>query len=173
MHCAPLRLRAARSSPWAATPALRARLSLLALLFAPLLFACGDGEHGATTTIIKPARTRPGAVRINGTLNVCPEIAEPNVSPLETAVGSTIQLEAVVWDLDDLPAPLAVQWLADNGWSASGLTTTFPCSETGTVVIVATVSDGDVACSRPSDASAGAANSVSVEVACSEAEITD
>jgi len=150
MHCLPTRSSGSglrRSSFGALRP--RAFYSV-ALIGAWAVIGCGDGESGGLSHVMGSARGRTGAVRFEGTANVCPEISPLSAAPLETAVGSTIDLEASVWDPDNRPSGVTVNWSAPDGFHATGLRVKFPCKKPSTVVVTATVTDGDMGCLVPS-----------------------
>lgn len=92
---------------------------------------------------------RQGTVEINGTFNLCPEIVELNVAPLEASVGSSLVLSAQAADEDDAPSPLAYQWTTTGAGTfedASEPETSFTCTEAGTPTLTLTVTDGDPEC---------------------------
>ena len=91
----------------------------------------------------EPART--GSVLVTGGVNVCPVIDGISSSPSEVVVGSSIALAAAAHDADSAPAALTYAWTAPSGSFASavGQTTSFTCTQAGTVSISLTVSDGD------------------------------
>jgi len=150
MHSLPTRFRGSglrRNSFGALRPRV---LYSVAFVGAWAVVGCGDGESGGLSHFMGSARGRTGAVRFEGTANVCPEISPLSAAPLETAVGSTIDLEASVWDPDSRPSGVTVNWSAPDGFLATGLRVKFPCKKPSTVVVTATVTDGDVGCLVPS-----------------------
>jgi hypothetical protein len=111
----------------------------------------------ASMTVVVPVAIRcvkqknNGGVIIGGTLNVCPTIDDLSVAPLSAPVGSTISLDAVASDLDNVPSPLSFTWTASSGTLAGAATphAAFTCTVAGTTLITLVVSDGDPAPNCP------------------------
>jgi secreted PhoX family phosphatase len=118
--------------------------------------ACrGDADFsvsaGAATELMVVLRCktppRYGAVRVNGELNICAELAKMVVSPLQTSVGNEIDLSAIGEDAEG--DAFAFLWTAGGGDIAddSAAETTFTCTEEGEgFVAVAVSDDGFEAC---------------------------
>lgn len=85
--------------------------------------------------------TTLGSVRANGEFNICAELTKVVVSPLQTSVGSQIDLFATAEDaeLDDIN----FLWTADGGVVADNTAseTTFTCGSSGAGSVTVTVSD--------------------------------
>jgi len=84
-----------------------------------------------------------GGVRINGKLNSCAELAKVVVSPLETSVGSDIDLSAVASDAEGDSVSYA--WTATGGAidEPSDPQTIYTCTHPGQHPIRIAVSDGE------------------------------
>jgi cysteine-rich repeat protein len=74
------------------------------MLFALLAAGCGGGGDG---------QRKPGGAVLGATLNRCPVLTSFSAAPLETSVGSTIELSATAEDLDR--DPVAFFWIAEDG----------------------------------------------------------
>jgi hypothetical protein len=109
---------------------------------------------------------RFGSVRVNGKFNICAELTKAVASPLQTSVGSEIDLFAQAEDAegDDID----FLWTAEGGIvdENTAQETTFTCLDLGLGSVTITVSDGDIACASswtvpvtcvPSDGGAGGA----------------
>ena len=83
-----------------------------------VLLGCSDEE-------------RLGAVRVNGELNVCPELTKAVVAPLQTSVGNVIEVRSEGKDAEG--DPIEYTWTTDNGSFAnpSAAATFYTCEETG------------------------------------------
>jgi hypothetical protein len=105
--------------------------------------------------------TTTGSVMITGAINICPAIDGISATPSEVIVGSTLALGGAAHDTDGAPAALTYAWSAPSGTfsSATAQNPMFKCTESGTVTVSLTVSDGD--------ATAGCADTQSVPVICS------
>jgi hypothetical protein len=82
-----------------------------------------------------------GAIRANGRFNVCANLAQVVVSPLQTSVGNEIELESVAVDEDgDL---IEYSWTATGGsvGDPSASATTYVCEVVGEHSITISVSD--------------------------------
>jgi len=86
-----------------------------------------------------------GSVLVNGTLNVCPLVDGVSASPAEVIVGGSISLSAAAHDLDNAPAPLSYSCTASGGEinDPKAQSPRFSCTQTGTVTITVSASDGD------------------------------
>ena len=84
---------------------------------------------------------RFGGVRVNGKLNVCATLAKVVVSPLQTSVGSQIEVFAQASDAEG--DAIAYAWSATSGSfdDASAAVTMYNCEQTGDHTIAVTVSD--------------------------------
>ncbi|MBW1833054.1 MAG: hypothetical protein JRJ10_15410, partial [Deltaproteobacteria bacterium] len=84
---------------------------------------------------------RFGGVRVNGKLNVCAELVKVVVSPLETSVGSAIDLSSQAEDAEG--DPITTMWEARVGTIADpeASATTYTCTERGSDQIRVVVSD--------------------------------
>lgn len=104
-----------------------------------------DVEAGAATEVRVMLRCKQaprfGGVRANGELNVCAELVKVIVSPLETSVGSTIDLSLQAEDAEG--DSIAMMWEARVGTIADpdALVTTYTCTERGIDEIRVVVSD--------------------------------
>ncbi|MEM7433791.1 MAG: alkaline phosphatase PhoX [Myxococcota bacterium] len=105
-------------------------------------FAVTVGEATDIMVVLK-CKTPPrfGAVRVNGKLNVCAELTKMVVSPLQTSVGSTIDLSAAAEDTEG--DDIAFMWTAQGGDIADDTapTTTFTCTAEGEGFVAVSVSD--------------------------------
>jgi len=74
---------------------------------------------------------RFGAVRVNGKLNMCPELTKAVVAPLQTSIGNVITVRSQAEDEED--DPIEYSWTADRGTFAnpSAPATFYTCEETG------------------------------------------
>jgi hypothetical protein len=105
-------------------------------------FAVASGQ---TTSVMVTLRCKGlpvlGAVRVDGTLNVCAQLDKVVVSPLETGQGSAIDVRASASDQED--DTVAYRWTAEGGAFAdpSAAETTFTCGETADESITVEVSD--------------------------------
>ena len=86
-----------------------------------------------------------GAVRVDGTLNVCAQLDKVVVSPLQTSQGSTVDVRAT--GSDEEGDAIAYRWTAEGGSFAdpSKAETTFTCGETIEEAIAIEVSDDNFA----------------------------
>ncbi|MBW2508445.1 MAG: DUF839 domain-containing protein [Deltaproteobacteria bacterium] len=84
---------------------------------------------------------RYGAVRANGKINVCTELSKMVVSPLQTAVGNTIELFAAGDDAEG--DDFEFLWTSGPGEidDASAAETAFTCTEAGPGFVAVAVSD--------------------------------
>ena len=84
---------------------------------------------------------RFGGVRVNGELNICAELTKAIVSPLETSVGSEIDLTSEAVDAEG--DAIESRWSAEGGSFAdsSSASTTFTCRDVGEHEITIEVSD--------------------------------
>jgi len=104
-------------------------------------------ELGVTTDVMVflncKLPSRPGGVRVDGTFNMCAELAKVVVSPLQTSVGSTIDLAAEGKDAEN--DELRFWWMADGGEISpeDEPEAEFLCTEPGEFEITVTVSDDD------------------------------
>jgi len=82
-----------------------------------------------------------GGVRVNGKFNICAELVQVVISPLQTSVGNDIDVAALAFDEEgDTPT---YQWTATGGSMAdpSAAVTTYTCEEVGNQAITIEVSD--------------------------------
>ncbi|MBW2720448.1 MAG: hypothetical protein JRD94_18460 [Deltaproteobacteria bacterium] len=106
-------------------------------------------EAGQTTSIdvILHCKEAPrfGSVRVNGELNICPEIEKIIVAPLQTARGYTLEVEAEASDEED--DDIHYLWTATDGFfdDPADQDTVFVCGETVEEQLTIEVSDGDCA----------------------------
>jgi hypothetical protein len=105
-------------------------------------------EMGETTSIdvilhCKGAQ-QFGGVRVNGELNVCPELDKVIVAPLQTSRGYTLEVEADASDEDDEADAIAYLWTATDGAfdDPDAKMTLFVCGETVEEQLTIEVSDG-------------------------------
>ena len=88
-----------------------------------------------------PARF--GGVRVNGKFNICAELHQVVVSPLQTSVGNDIDLSAEGMDVEDDD----IKYLWSNAGGTIGdpnaASTTYTCTEAGEHQITITISDDD------------------------------
>ena len=104
-----------------------------------------DVAIGATTNVMVRLHCKLplgyGDVRVNAKFNICAELLKAVVSPLQTSVGSAIDLSAMATDTDGNSIDYA--WTGTGGsiaeWSAPS--TTYTCDEIGNQTITVTVSD--------------------------------
>jgi hypothetical protein len=82
-----------------------------------------------------------GGVRANGRFNVCADLAQVVVSPLQTSVGNDIEVESVA--VDEEGDPIAWQWTASAGsfGDPNAPSTTYTCEQVGNAEITIEVSD--------------------------------
>lgn len=98
----------------------------------------------ATDVMVVLGCKRPprfGAVRVNGKFNICAELTKAIVSPLQTSVGSTIDVSAEALDAEN--DVIEYRWDATGGsFAASGdAVTTYTCSDGGRQSVRVSVSD--------------------------------
>jgi len=122
-----------------------------------------DVTSGGTTQVpvhvTCDIRPDVGSIRVNGMINICPQIDAVEANPAEVVVGGTIALSAAAVDLDHVPAPLVYTWTTSAGTlSTNGAAATLTCTSVGMATVTLAVSDGDPACSAHQ----------SVDVVCSE-----
>ncbi|MGB5349354.1 MAG: hypothetical protein WBN10_07110 [Polyangiales bacterium] len=89
------------------------------------------------------AQERFGSVRVNGKLNVCAELVKVVVAPLETSVGSSIDLSMQGVDAEgDL---IRYSWSSTGGFvdNPEASVTRYTCTSEGTQTIFAAVTDDD------------------------------
>jgi len=102
-------------------------------------------EVGQVTEVMVMLRCTPplrfGAVRVDGKLNICAELTKAVVSPLQTSVGSAIDLASQAVDAEE--DPIEYRWTGTGGTIAdsSAASTTFTCGEAGEQSITIEVSD--------------------------------
>jgi hypothetical protein len=84
---------------------------------------------------------RFGSARVDGSFNVCADLQKVVISPLETSVGSEIDVLAVAADLED--DSVEYHWTSTSGSFANphASQTTFVCEEAGVQTITIEVSD--------------------------------
>ncbi|MEM9729908.1 MAG: esterase-like activity of phytase family protein, partial [Myxococcota bacterium] len=109
----------------------------------------GSAEFGveageATDVMVMLNCRRPnrlGAVRAIGKFNICAELAKVVVSPLQTSVGSTIDLVSAGIDVEG--DDIAYRWTGTGGSFADpdAASTTFTCEEEGSQSVTIEVSD--------------------------------
>ena len=91
--------------------------------------------------------TRVGGVRVEGSVNFCPELTKVIVSPIQTSFGNIIDLYASAVDTEQ--DPIAYLWTSNSGSIAepTSAATTYTCTEAtnDTIRIVAT-DDGGTEC---------------------------
>ncbi len=109
-----------------------------------------DVSAGATSTAVVVMRCRlsggTGSVAVEGAVNVCPSVSALSAVPSEARVGGVVRLSAGALDLDGGPATPSFEWSASGGVLAtSGDTAALECTESGTVAVTVSVSDGDCA----------------------------
>ena len=82
-----------------------------------------------------------GAVRVNGPFNICADLSQVVVSPLQTSVGNEIELESVA--VDEEGDPIAYQWtaLAGSFSDPTAASTSYTCEQVGSTGITIEVSD--------------------------------
>ncbi len=86
---------------------------------------------------------RFGSVRVNGKLNICANLVKVVVAPLQTSVGSSIDLAAQGTDAEG--DPIAYFWSASGGPidDPEDSSPTYTCASPGSQIIQAFVSDDD------------------------------
>lgn len=84
-----------------------------------------------------------GSLEVEGEFNICPQLQGISTLPSETAVGQSVELAAWSSDLDVSSSELEFSWTSEGGTfgSSASETTSFTCTEPGTFVVTATVSD--------------------------------
>ena len=106
------------------------------------------GERTLVSVMLNCERApRFGGVRVNGELNICAELTKVVVSPLQTSVGSTIDVESIAEDAEG--DAIAYSWTSMSGsfGVATAAATTYTCTTKGDDEITITVSDdGGVFC---------------------------
>jgi hypothetical protein len=82
-----------------------------------------------------------GAVRVNGSFNICPELTQAVVAPLQTSVGYTIIVGSQAEDAEN--DPIEYSWAANSGPFAnpSASATFYTCEETGDDRLTVSVTD--------------------------------
>jgi len=104
-----------------------------------------DLTAGLTTEVAVLLRCttgeRFGGVRVNGTLNICPELTEAVVSPLQTSIGNIITVGSEAHDPDD--DTIEYSWTANSGTFAnpSAPDTFYTCEQTGNHQLTISVTD--------------------------------
>jgi hypothetical protein len=94
-----------------------------------------DVVAGAATEVAVLLRCstgrRFGAVRVNGELNICPELTKAVVAPLQTSIGNVITVRSQAEDPEG--DTIEYSWTAENGTFAnpSAPATFYTCEETG------------------------------------------
>lgn len=102
-------------------------------------------EVAEATDVMVFLRCKPGphlgGVRVNGKFNFCAALSKVVVSPLQTSVGSDIQLAVAASDYEDDPVELI--WTSTGGSidDPHASNTQFTCTEGGSYTIVASASD--------------------------------
>ena len=107
-------------------------------------FAVATGQAtGVMVTLHCEGPPVLGAVRVDGTLNVCARLDKVVVSPLQTSQGATVQVRAS--GSDEEGDAVAYRWTAEGGSFAnpSNAETTLKCGETIEEAITIEVSDDD------------------------------
>jgi hypothetical protein len=84
---------------------------------------------------------RFGAVRVNGKLNICPELTKAVVAPLQTSIGNIITVRSQAEDPEG--DTIRYSWTADSGTFAnpSAADTFYTCEETGNHQLTISVTD--------------------------------
>jgi hypothetical protein len=84
---------------------------------------------------------RFGAVRVNGWLNICPELTKAVVAPLQTSIGNEIIVSSQAEDVEG--NPIEYSWTADRGPFAnpSASATFYTCEQTGDDQLTISVTD--------------------------------
>ncbi len=104
-----------------------------------------DVEVGAATELMVMLRCkssqRLGGVRVNGKLNVCAELTKAVVSPLQTSVGSSIDLSAQATDADGDEVDFAWSGTGGSFADVGAVATTYTCEQAGAHAITIAVSD--------------------------------
>jgi hypothetical protein len=82
-----------------------------------------------------------GGVRVNGKFNLCADLTEVVVAPLQTSVGNDIEVSAEALDAES--DPIEYLWTASSGGfaDASAPKTRYTCEEVGEHTLTITVSD--------------------------------
>lgn len=109
-----------------------------------------DVEAGELTEVMvmlscKP-RERLGGVRVNGEIDVCPELQKVVVSPLQTSIGNDIALSATAVDPES--DPIMYFWFGSGGTVADSFapSTTYTCTRPGEHSINIWITDPSFAC---------------------------
>jgi len=100
----------------------------------------------STDVMVRLSCKRPpslGGVRVNGKFNLCAELLQAVVSPLQTSVGNEIALSAIA--SDDEGDAIQYVWSGTGGSIAdpSAVSTTYTCTEVGDHSITIAISDDD------------------------------
>jgi hypothetical protein len=84
---------------------------------------------------------RLGAVRVNGTFNICAELTKAVVAPLQTSVGNVITVRSQAEDAEG--DAIEYSWTANSGTFAdpSAAATFYTCEETGNDQLTISVTD--------------------------------
>ncbi|MGB8331685.1 MAG: class I SAM-dependent methyltransferase, partial [Polyangiales bacterium] len=84
---------------------------------------------------------RFGAVRVNGKFNICAELTQAVVAPLQTSIGNRIAVRSQAEDEEG--DPIAYAWTADSGafGNPSAAATFYTCEEAGIHSLTISVSD--------------------------------
>ena len=109
---------------------------------APFGVTAGRATPVAVMLNCKP-QERLGSVRVNGKLNVCAQLVKVVVAPLETSVGSSIDLSMQGADAEgDF---ISYFWNATGGFidDSQAAVTRYTCASVGTQTIFAAVTDDD------------------------------
>ncbi len=109
---------------------------------APFGVTAGRATPVAVMLNCKP-QERLGSVRVNGKLNVCAQLVKVVVAPLETSVGSSIDLSMQGADAEgDF---ISYSWNATGGFidDPQAAVTRYTCASVGTQTIFAAVTDDD------------------------------
>ncbi|NND30936.1 MAG: hypothetical protein HKN97_20310, partial [Myxococcales bacterium] len=102
-------------------------------------------EVGLVTEVAVMLNCKPGqelgGVRVNGEFNFCADLVKVVVSPLQTSIGSEIDVFAMALDLEG--DPIEYRWTGTGGSfaDANAQETTFTCLQLGDQTITVTVSD--------------------------------
>jgi hypothetical protein len=86
---------------------------------------------------------RYGGVRVNGKLNICADLMQAVVSPLQTSVGNDIDLSAIANDEEGDAIQYAWSGTGGNIADPNAASTTYTCSEAGEQSITIVISDDD------------------------------
>jgi hypothetical protein len=106
-----------------------------------------DVEVGVSTSVMVMLNCKPpqdlGGVRVNGKLNVCPDLVRVVVAPLQTSVGHDIELSATGEDYEG--DQFEYRWEATGGSidDPSATDTLYTCEEVGNHEVRVVVSDDD------------------------------